>query len=195
MSINLRGWIGQATTGHGVMILLPTILAMVTGELSMAAGVPLLVAAVVGLLWPENTALKGAVQTVAADVETVVSAYRAGMHQAALTPPADPQARPPSPAVAGSAVAGPAVTGLAVLALAALALSACAGQTGAQRVAAIQAATQGVLCLAQTTDAVAPLVTAADPDAVKAAHAAAAAENALVSDRACQAALQGAASP
>lgn len=48
-------WFGQVTTGQGVMVLAPTILAAMSGQMTWQAAAPLLVGGVVGLIWPERT--------------------------------------------------------------------------------------------------------------------------------------------
>jgi hypothetical protein len=144
--------------------------------------VPLLIAGVVGLMWPENAPLKSAVQAAATDLETVVEAYGGGLNGAPVaTTPADPQ-HPP----------GPVTTALAVLAAAAIALTACGNMTADERMADSREATAGIVCATDTGVAVLPTTVTGDPDAVKAANAAAAANHSMASDAACQAALQGA---
>ncbi len=78
-------WFGQVTTGHGFMILGGTLLSVLSGAMSWAAAAPLLVAAVIGLLWPENTALSTAARTAATDVEALLAAFA---HPPAAPPPA-----------------------------------------------------------------------------------------------------------
>lgn len=72
---SLRTWFGEATTGHGVMILSGTILSVLSGGMTWAGASPLLSAGVIGLVWPENTALQAAGQAVATDGAGVVAAY------------------------------------------------------------------------------------------------------------------------
>jgi hypothetical protein len=79
VNFSLSTWIGEVTTGHGAMIVGPTLLAAASGSMSWSAAVPLLAAGVIGLAWPENTALKSAVQTTATDVEALIAAYRTGL--------------------------------------------------------------------------------------------------------------------
>jgi hypothetical protein len=177
MNINLKHWIGQVTTGHGFMILAPTLMALASGTMNWETAVPLLLAGVVGLLWPENAPLKAAVQAAATDLETIVEAYGG----AAVTAPVDPR-RPP----------GPLVAGLTVLAATAIALTACGNMTPEERAADVREATAGIVCATDTGVAVLPSAVTDDPDAVKAANAAAAANHSMAADAACQAALQGA---
>ena len=58
------------------MILVPTFLAALTGTMSWEMALPLLFAGVVGLIWPENAAMKTAARETAQDVEIMVEAYR-----------------------------------------------------------------------------------------------------------------------
>jgi hypothetical protein len=72
---SLKSWFGEVTTGHGVMVLSGTLLSVLSGGMTWAGAAPLLAAGVIGLIWPENTALQTAGQAVATDVVGVVSAY------------------------------------------------------------------------------------------------------------------------
>ncbi len=76
MNASLKSWIGQVTTGQGVMVLVPAVLAAMTGTVSWETAFPLLVAGVVGLIWPENTAMKTAAREAAEDVGSMMKAYR-----------------------------------------------------------------------------------------------------------------------
>lgn len=73
MDENFRRWMSQITTGHGAMILGPTLLAVASGTLSWGAATPFLVAGVAGLLWPERHI------SVRPDVAAIVAAYQAGL--------------------------------------------------------------------------------------------------------------------
>jgi hypothetical protein len=179
MNFSLKHWIGQVTTGHGVMILGPTLLAVAGGTMTWETAVPLLLAGVVGLLWPENTTLKTAVQAAATDLEGVAQAYQTGQTEPTAGTPPDPQ-HPP------------ALLGLTVLTAAAIGLIACDNMSPEERAADVREATAGIACLTETGVAVAPAAMTDDPDAVKAVNAAAAANHAVANDPACQAALQGA---
>ena len=88
MNNSLTAWLGQITTGHGFMILGGTLLSVFTGATSWSVAIPLLVAGVVGLLWPENTALSAAARATATDLEALLAAYRDGG-----AAPGDPSAR------------------------------------------------------------------------------------------------------
>jgi hypothetical protein len=68
MNNSLMTWLGQITTGHGVMILVPTILSMLTGTMTVATGAPLLLAGVIGLLWPETRSDMGAAPVIPASM-------------------------------------------------------------------------------------------------------------------------------
>lgn len=50
----VKTWLGQITTGGGFAALFSTISAVLTGQMHWPEAVPLLVAGVVGVLWPEN---------------------------------------------------------------------------------------------------------------------------------------------
>ena len=162
-------WVGQVTTGHGVMILAPTLLAVLAGTMSWPTALPLLVASVVGLAWPENAPLLEAARTAATDAEAMIESYRGRPARGAVPP-----------------VPGPGPSGLAALAVAGLTLAACAGLTPAQQAAALQAAENGIVCLADTTIKVAEAGAAPALDAIKAAHAAAAFGGELATDPACR---------
>ena len=189
MDFNLNAWIGQVTTGHGAMILGPTLLAAASGTIDWQTAVPFLAAGVIGLLWPENTPMQGAARTVASDVEALITAYRAGIaHGAADTTPAKPA---PTEEPAGHA--GVTLSALAMLAATGLALNACASQTPTQQAAANQTIASGLLCLADANGKVVATATTSDPNAVKAMNAAVAAGDVLLTDATCQSALAGAA--
>jgi hypothetical protein len=90
---SLKTWFGEVTTGHGVMILAGTLLSVLSGGMNWTGAAPLLVAGVIGLIWPENAALQAAGQTVATDVAGVVKAY----NNKGATPPSPPSPPSPSP--------------------------------------------------------------------------------------------------
>lgn len=73
---NLKAWLGQVTTGHGFMVLAPTLMAALTGQMTWQTATPLLVGGTVGLIWPENTTLRAAAQGIAQ--EAVSMAGQAG---------------------------------------------------------------------------------------------------------------------
>ncbi len=80
---SLKTWLGEVTTGHGVMIISGTLLSVLSGGMTWAGAAPLLAAGVIGLIWPENAALQAAGQAVATDVTGIVSAY----NNKSATPP------------------------------------------------------------------------------------------------------------
>jgi hypothetical protein len=106
----LKSWLGQVTTGIGALIGLPVVMALLTGQVTMAQAMPGIVAAVIGLIWPENKQLAGSAQTLVADAEVFVpqlmSAYRTGLQHgaAAVAPPV------PLPVVAAAVDTKPATT-------------------------------------------------------------------------------------
>ena len=79
MSTTLKSWFGQVTTGHGFMILAPTMLSAMSGAISWTNAAPLLVAGAIGLVWPENTALQTASKSATADVASMIAAYTGKM--------------------------------------------------------------------------------------------------------------------
>ena len=105
-SMSLRAWFGQVTTGAGAMVLAPALLALLAHQMTLAQAIPVLAAGVVGLIWPENKALAGAVESAAgaavaaapaaaASAEAIIGAYRAGLtHGMALAPASAPVASP-----------------------------------------------------------------------------------------------------
>lgn len=195
MNFSLNDWIGEVTTGHGAMILGPTLLAALAGTMSWPTAVPLLAAGVIGLLWPENKAMKSAAQTAAADIETLVQAYRTGLSHGAASDTPKPTATasvPPAPSGATSVPpthSGATVSALAMLIAIGLALTACANQTPAQQTATATEIASGVLCLADATGKVVATATTSDPNAIKEVNAAIAAGSVLLTDSACQAVL------
>jgi hypothetical protein len=185
VNFSFSDWIGEVTTGHGAMILGPTLLAASSGTMSWPTAVPFLAAGVVGLLWPENTALKSAAQTAAADVESMISAYRAGMSHGAAGDAPDAAAAPSAPQPHSGVV----VSALAMLVATGLALTACANQTPAQQAATETTIASGLLCLADTTGKVVATATTSDSNSIKGANAAIAAGSALLTDTDCQTAF------
>ena len=169
MNPSTNTWIGQVTTGHGFMILVPTLLAVLAGTMSWTVAFPLLVAGAVGLAWPENAPLKDAAQTVANDLEKLYAQYNSNFVAAAANAPPPPDS-------------GKAAASVAVLTAIGLSLVACAGQTPAQQAAELQA----VGCLANTTAKVALGASEATGTAAEIANAAAAIGNGLSTDPACR---------
>ncbi len=161
-------WLSQVTTGHGCMVIVSTMVAFLSGTISWPAAVPLLVAGIVGLLWPENKNLQRAALTAATDFETTMAACQG---------PARAGTMPPAP--------GPGPAGLASLAFAGLALVACATQTAAEQSADLRMIESGIVCLADGSAKVAAVAigTAADP--LKAVQAAEALGGELVTNPAC----------
>lgn len=185
VDFNLDSWVGQVTTGHGAMILGPTMLAAASGTINWQTAVPFLAAGVIGLLWPENVPMQTAARTAANDAETLIAAYRTGLSHGAAGDVVD--AKPSTAAPASHA--GAAMSAIALLAAGGVALGACANQTPAQQAATAATVASGLVCLADATGKIVTTATTTDPNAVKAANAAIAAGNALMTDSACQTAL------
>jgi hypothetical protein len=185
VNFSFSEWIGEVTTGHGAMILGPTLLAVSSGTMTWPAAVPFLVAGVVGLLWPENTALTSAAQTAAADVEALIGAYRSGLNDGAA---GDAVGAVAAPAVVPQD-SGAAVPVLAMLVAAGLALTACANQTPAQQAATETTIASGLLCLADASGKVIAVAATNDSNAMKGVNSAIAAGSVLLTDAACQTAI------
>ncbi len=191
MNFSFSDWIGEVTTGHGAMILGPTLLAASSGTMSWPTAVPLLAAGVIGLLWPENTALKSAAQTAATDVEALIAAYRTGLSHGVAGDVPDAAASPSVP----QPHSGAAVSALAMLVATGLALTACANQTPAEQTATETTIASGLLCLGDATGQVVATASTNDSNAIKGVNAAIAAGSVLLTDTACQTAFaSGAAS-
>lgn len=101
----LKTWFGQVTTGIGALIGAPVVIALMTHQITLDQAVPGIVAAVMGMIWPENKQLAGSAQTLAADavvlIPQLLSAYHTGLQhgaqavaQAAPTPNANTAASP-----------------------------------------------------------------------------------------------------
>jgi len=133
LKLSTKTWIGQVTTGHGFMLLAPTLLAVFAGTMSWDVAFPLLVAGAVGLAWPENGPLKDAAQAVAADLEKLYTQYNSNVVAMAANAPLPPDPNKMS-------------VGIAVLAAIGLSLAACTGQTPAQQAAELRMAE----CIADT---------------------------------------------
>ncbi len=198
MNFSFSDWIGEVTTAHGAMILGPTLLAASSGTMTWPTAVPFLAAGVVGLLWPENTALKSAAHTAAADVENLITAYRTGLSHGAAGDVPDMQAASsahpysgtaPSATAAAAAYRGAAASALAMLVAAGLALSACANQTPAQQAATETSIASGLLCIADASGKVVATASTTDSNAIKGVNSAIAAGNVLLTDSACQTAF------
>jgi len=102
-----KSWLGQITTGIGALIAAPVVIALLSSQITLNQAIPGIVAAVIGLIWPENKQLAGSAQTLASDAEVLIpqllTAYRSGLQhsaQAAVPPPASKptpvSATPPS---------------------------------------------------------------------------------------------------
>ena len=98
MSNSISNWFGQITTGAGFSGLMGVAAAVASGTMTWQHAVPLAVAALVSIAWPENSALAPAAEKLAADVaaaepalkvdvETLINVFKAGMtHQASVAP-------------------------------------------------------------------------------------------------------------
>lgn len=168
MNPSNNNWIGQVTTGHGFMVLAPTLVAAFSGTMSWHTALPLIVAGIVGLIWPENAGLKTTAQTAATDLMDVYAQYQTDTVTVASNAPV-----PPGP--------GKTAAGLAILAAIGLSLSACTGQTPTQQAAEVRA----VECIADTVAKVAAAPNAPGGTVAQVASAATVVGNQLATDAAC----------
>jgi len=92
-----KSWLGQVTTGIGALIAVPVVIALLSAQITPEQAIPGIVAAVIGLIWPENKQLAASAQTLASDAEVLIpqllTAYRAGLQHGAqtATPPTAPK--------------------------------------------------------------------------------------------------------
>lgn len=92
--MTLKQWLGQTTTGAGFATVLAGAGSLATGTIGWQQALPLLMAGIAGLIWPENSALQAAAKQTAADAEAVIAAYQTGVKRAA---PASATAQPVAP--------------------------------------------------------------------------------------------------
>ncbi len=111
----IKPWLGQVTTGIGALIGAPVVIALLTSQITLDQAIPGIVAAAIGLLWPENPQLAASAQTVTSDVEALIpqllTAYRAVLQHgtpAAVQEPAPGQLTPGMPTPAPAPAAPPA---------------------------------------------------------------------------------------
>ena len=85
-----KSWLGQVTTGIGALIAAPVVIALLSSQITLGQAIPGIVAAVIGLIWPENKQLAASAQTVASDAEVLIpqllTAYRTGLQHGAQAP-------------------------------------------------------------------------------------------------------------
>ena len=107
----IRSWLGQVTTGIGTLIGVPVVMALLTSQITAQQAIPGIVAAVIGLIWPENKSLAASAQTLASDAEVLIpqllTAYRSGLQHGAqaAVPPTAPKLAQISVAVPAAASA------------------------------------------------------------------------------------------
>lgn len=117
MTDTYKAWLHQVTTGHGAMILGPSLLALVSGTMSWDVALPLIAAGLLGLIWPE--AARGELGKIAAiDVDAVIAAYKAGLAHAGTDGSAATSGEVASPGAGG-------MLGCAALVATGLSLSGC----------------------------------------------------------------------
>jgi hypothetical protein len=111
----IRSWLGQVTTGIGALIALPVVIALLSSQITLDQAIPGIVAAVIGLIWPENKQLAISAQALASNAEVLIpqllTAYRSGLLHGgqAAVPLAAPKlapisVAPPAPPAAPHAI-------------------------------------------------------------------------------------------
>ena len=93
MAFDPKAWLGQATTGAGFAAILGTLGAVASGQMTWQQAAPLLAAAAIGLMWPENTAAKQGASNLVADLiaftPLISAAIEHGKANAAAAAPAN----------------------------------------------------------------------------------------------------------
>lgn len=92
----LKQWAGQITTGIGAVLATPTVIALLSHQITWQEAIPPLVASIIALVWPENKALAASGQTTATDIEGLLTAYRTGLQHGASTTPIGIPTPPPA---------------------------------------------------------------------------------------------------
>lgn len=98
----ISNWAGQVTTGHGAMVLVGTLLACLHGDMTWAAGSPLLAAGFIGVIWPENTGLAAQAGKIASDAQPLLTDIEPMVRRALVNfftsrPPSAAPVAPPAP--------------------------------------------------------------------------------------------------
>lgn len=99
MNASVKPWVSQITTGIGALIATPTVIALLSHQITWQQAVPPILAAIIGLVWPEHwggaTAAAPIEQTASAVAQDVlklvpmiVSAYEHGKTTAPIPAPA-----------------------------------------------------------------------------------------------------------
>ncbi len=78
MAFDVQAWLRQATTGAGGSLILGTVTALSTGQVTFAHALPALVTGVFLVFFPEKNASAALVAPVVTDVEKAVEAYNLG---------------------------------------------------------------------------------------------------------------------
>jgi hypothetical protein len=68
----VKAWLRQVTTGHGFMMLAGAGVALLAGTISWQAALPVMIAGLVGLIWPEDAALQTGARQAATDIIAAV---------------------------------------------------------------------------------------------------------------------------
>lgn len=99
----LKEWFQQVSTAIGGIISLPTVIALLSHQITLQQAIPPIVAAIAAALWPENKALPAQAQTAAQTVETFVPQL-AAVYNTGLAHGAAGVTNAPAPAPAPQAV-------------------------------------------------------------------------------------------
>lgn len=90
MAIHMKPWIGQISTIIGALIAAPVTVALLQHQITIEQAIPGLLAALVGLVWPENKSLATNVEATATQLvqllPVVMAAYEHGKTAAAAQP-------------------------------------------------------------------------------------------------------------
>lgn len=82
MKLNMKPWVGQISTMLGALIAAPVTVALIQRQISVEQAIPGILAALVGLIWPENQGLSADVEDTATQVvhllPALVAAYEHG---------------------------------------------------------------------------------------------------------------------
>lgn len=105
----ISNWAGQVTTGHGAMVLVGTLLACLHGDMTWAAGSPLLAAGFIGVIWPENTGLAAQASKIASDAQPLLTDLEPMVRRALVNfftsrPPSAAPGAPPAPSSAAGSL-------------------------------------------------------------------------------------------
>jgi hypothetical protein len=90
--MDIKGWLGQSTTGAGFAALLGVAGAVASGQMTWQQAVPVAVGALVALVWPEDTGVAKGANTLASDLIAFVPLITAAVEhgKSAASPATQP---------------------------------------------------------------------------------------------------------